>query len=241
MLTDPHTIFSSPCLSRLESLLARRANREPLAYLLGRKEFWGLELEVTPGVLVPRPDTETVVEAVLAQSHDRARKLRLLDLGVGSGCLVLALLRELPAAEGVGVDRSTTALAVARRNAERLGLSDRLELREGDWATGLAGGFDVIVSNPPYIAEDDIAALSLEASDHEPREALVAGSDGLDAYRRITGELPRLLAPAALVALEVGQGQAAAVDALLQAAGLRPLPPHRDLAGIERCVLARGD
>ena len=226
--------------ARLDALVRRRLAREPVAYLLGEKEFWSLRFEVGPAVLIPRPETETVVEAVLAQLPDRQRPLRLLDLGVGSGCLLLALLSELPRATGLGVDDSAAALAIARRNAERLGLA-RAGRASGTGAgvKRLAGQFDVIVSNPPYVAEGDWDGLQPEIRDFEPKAALVAGPDGLAAYRALAPDCARLLAPGGLCALEIGFGQGDAVAALLAAQGLTVVERCRDLAGIERCLLAR--
>jgi release factor glutamine methyltransferase len=225
--------------ARLDGLVRRRLAREPIAYLLGEKEFWSLRFEIAPAVLIPRPETETVVEAVLAQLPDRQRPLRLLDLGVGSGCLLLALLSELPRATGLGVDDSSAALAIARRNAERLGLAARAHFRHGCWGDGVAGPFDVIVSNPPYVAERDWAGLQPEIRDFEPKAALVAGPDGLAAYRALAPDCARLLAQSGLCALEIGFGQGDAVAALLAAQALKVVERCRDLAGIERCLLAR--
>jgi release factor glutamine methyltransferase len=225
--------------ARLDELVRRRLAREPLAYVLGEKEFWSLRFEVGPPVLIPRPETETLVEAVLAQLPDRDRPLRLLDLGVGSGCLLLALLSELPQATGLGVDDSAAALALARRNAERLGLAARADLRHGRWGAGLRERFDVIVSNPPYVAEGEWDHLQPEIRDFEPKAALVAGPDGLDAYRALGPDCARLLAQGGLCALEIGFGQGDAVAALLAAQGLIVAERRRDLAGIERCLIAR--
>ena len=225
--------------ARLDELVRRRLAREPLAYILGEKEFWSLRFEVGPPVLIPRPETETLVEAVLAQLTDRDRSLRLLDLGVGSGCLLLTLLSELPQATGVGVDDSAAALALARRNAERLGLAARADLRHGRWGAGLRERFDVIVSNPPYVAEGEWDYLQPEIRDFEPKAALVAGPDGLAAYRALAPHCARLLAPGGLCALEIGFGQGDAVAALLAAQRLIVAERRRDLAGIERCLIAR--
>jgi release factor glutamine methyltransferase len=225
--------------ARLDELVRRRGAREPLAYILGEKEFWSLPFQVGPAVLIPRPESETVVEAVLGQVVDRARPLRLLDLGVGSGCLLLALLSELPNATGLGIDHSGAALALARRNAERLGLMARADFRPGHWGERLKERFDVIVSNPPYVAERDWAQLQPEIRLFEPRAALVAGPDGLAAYRALAPHGARLLAPDGLCALEIGFDQGDAVAALLAAHGLIVIERRRDLAGIERCLVAR--
>lgn len=218
--------------------VGRRAAREPVARILGRREFWGLEFRVSPATLDPRPDSETLIEALLDRLPDPSAPLSLLDLGTGTGCLLLALLSELPAATGVGIDRSEEALAVARANAEALGLAARATFRQGDWAEGLDGGWQVIVSNPPYIVSAEIPDLPPEVARFDPRAALDGGVDGLAAYRRIASRLPDLLDRSGILALEIGAGQGDEVEAILAAAGLAPLGRRRDLAGIERCVLA---
>jgi release factor glutamine methyltransferase len=223
---------------RLEALVARRAAREPLAYILGEKEFWSLPLGVGPGVLVPRPDSETVVEAALALVPDRGAPLRILDLGTGSCCLLLALLSELPQATGLGVDSSEAALAAAAENARRLGLEERARLMRGDWGRGIEARFDLIVCNPPYIAEPEFSHLMPEVRDHEPPQALLAGPDGLDAYRALAPDVARLLVPDGVACLELGQGQGPAVAAIMAAAGLETLEVRPDLAGIGRCLVA---
>ena len=224
---------------RFAAMVERRERREPVAYILGRRGFWTLDLRVTPATLDPRPDSETVIEAVLAALPDRGQPLRLLDFGTGSGCLLLALLDELPQARGLGIDRSPAALAVARANANACGLAERAEFRLGDWGEGLDGAFDVIVANPPYIPSGEIDRLEPEVACFEPRGALDGGADGLDCYRRLAPDCARLLAPGGLAAFEVGHDQAAAVTALCAAAGLTPLETRRDLGGCERCVLVR--
>jgi release factor glutamine methyltransferase len=223
---------------RLSALLARRTAREPMAHILGRREFWSLDFAVTRDVLVPRPDSETLVAAALEQIADRAQHLRLLDLGVGSGCLLLALLSELPQATGVGIDCSSAALAVAERNATALGLARRARFAPGNWLDGIDGPFDVVVSNPPYIARGELAGLPPEVQ-HDPRAALDGGEDGLDAYRTIAAGLPAALAPGGFAAIEIGAGQAEFVTAILREAGLEPWLKRSDLSGATRCLLAR--
>jgi release factor glutamine methyltransferase len=231
--------LESGIVARVERLTGRRLAREPMSHILGWREFWSLRFRVTADVLTPRPDSETLVEAVLGALPDRSAELRILDLGVGSGCLMLSLLHELPRASGVGIDRSQRALAVARQNADALGLAARSDLRAGDWGEGIAEVFDVVVSNPPYVPSDDIGALDPEVSEHEPWLALDGGADGLDCYRRLVGQLGYLVQPRGIVALEVGRGQAPAVARLVRDAGFRAVSVHGDLAGIERVVLAR--
>ena len=220
----------------LAAFAARRQAREPVARILGRKEFWGLTLHLNAATLVPRPETETVVEAALAAlSHNSTR--RLADLGTGSGALLLALLSELPAAHGIGTDVAAEALRCARTNAAALGLGARASFVACDYGSALKGPFDLIVCNPPYIVHDDIASLAPEVRDFDPHAALDGGSDGLSAYRAIATDARRLLAVDGILVLELGAGQLGAVLALLTAAGLGPagLPRH-DLAGVARAL-----
>jgi release factor glutamine methyltransferase len=238
LVADRDRSLEAGAVSRFEALVARRAAREPMAYVLGEREFWSLPLSVGPGVLVPRPETETLVEAALEAFPDRTAPLRILDLGTGSGCLLLALLREYPNAVGVGVDRSAEALAHAARNARRHGLDGRALLVRGDWGRGLAGPFELIVANPPYVASGELTELAPEVARYEPRAALDGGADGLDAYRAILPDLPRLLAPAGVACLEIGAGQATALAALAEVGGFR-VAVRPDLAGIPRCLVLR--
>lgn len=223
-----------------DAAIARRAAREPVALILGEQEFWSLPFLVSRDTLIPRPDSETLVEAVLRRLPDRAAPLRLLDFGTGSGCLLLALLHELPNAWGLAVDRNPGAARMAAANARRLDLSERVGVICGDWGTSLDGIFHVILSNPPYIPDQDIDRLQPEVCRWEPRLALAGGDDGLAAYRRLAPDMARLLAPHGMAAVEVGQGQAQAVALLLEAHGLRHPELCKDLAGIDRCVIAAG-
>jgi len=228
-------------IEAIDALAARRLRHEPVARIFGRKEFWNLTLTVTPDVLVPRPETETVVEAALdAAVRDalQMEKLRILDIGTGSGALLLALLSELPNAVGTGTDISTAALAVARANAERNDLSGRCSFIACDIAVGLKGPFDLIVSNPPYVARGDIATLAPDVRDYDPALALDGGDDGLSAYRAIAAQAPGLLAPGGRLIVELGAGQEAAVRALFTKAGLAVAATYDDLAGIRRALIA---
>ena len=193
------------------TLLARRLAREPLALIVGRREFWSLEFQVSPATLVPRPDSETLIDAALAVFAGKPAPAKVLDLGTGTGCLLLALLTEFPSAFGVGLDRSPAAAALAKTNAATLGLAGRSAFLAGDWTAPLAGRFDLIVSNPPYIPSADIPLLMPEVADHEPRSALDGGADGYDAYRAIIADLNNCLTPAGVAVLELGQGQAISV------------------------------
>jgi release factor glutamine methyltransferase len=227
---------------RIENFLRRRAKtREPVSRILGQREFWSLAFHITPAVLDPRPDSETLIEAALACFPNRAEPLAILDLGTGSGCLLLAALSEFPNAVGLGVDASEKALEVARANAEQLGLTERVEFRQSDWAGAVSEAFDLVLCNPPYIADSERATLPPEVARHDPPAALFAGPDGLAAYRAILPDLPRLLAPDGLALFEIGATQAAAVAEIAQASGLDAVEVQRDLAGRDRCiVLASG-
>ncbi len=222
---------------RFRTLLDRRAAREPLAYILGHREFWSLDFAVSPATLIPRPDSETLVEAALAALPPGPR--RILDLGTGTGCLLLAVLHERPDAFGVGVDRAPAAAALAAANAAALGIGARAAFLCGDWDSALNGRFDLVLSNPPYITTSAIADLMPEVAEHEPATCLDGGADGYDAYRRIVPTLPRLLDPGGIAVLEVGIGQADTVAAMGPDAGLAATI-RCDLAGTARAiVLAR--
>ena len=226
----------------ISALATRRLRREPVSRIVGQKEFWSLPISVTPDVLVPRPETETVVEAALdfvMRSGLRLEKLRVLDIGTGSGVLLLALLNELKNAIGTGTDVSSAALDVASANAARCRLDSRCNFVVCDIATGVEGPFDLIVSNPPYIAHDEIETLAPEVRDYDPQIALDGGPDGLDAYRSIAGDAKRILAPGGRLFVELGAGQDEQVRALFTKAGLSPGIPRKDLAGIPR-VLGAG-
>lgn len=224
----------------VRALAQRRANREPMSQVLGRREFWSLDFEVTGDTLTPRPDTETLIEDVLAWAGRRqagdTRPLRILDLGTGSGCILLSLLHALDGATGLGVDCSDDALKVAMRNAERLGLAGRAAFRKGNWMDGVDERFDLVVSNPPYIPTGDIGALDPEVARFEPLVALDGGLDGLAAYRTIAAGVRGVLAPGGAVFLEVGAGQARRVARLLADAGLAEVSVRADLASLDRCV-----
>lgn len=220
----------------LNAVVNRRARREPMAYIIGSHEFWSLPFRVTPDTLVPRPDTETLVEAALDWIGKRRTGIRILDLGTGSGCLLLALLSELTEAWGVGVDASLGALRVARRNAADLGLARHAGFIQSDWASAVEGPFDIVVSNPPYIADADFADLAPEVVQFEPRSALSGGADGLAAYGAMIPQLGRLLAPGGAAFLEIGAGAGSDVTQLVRSQGFQDVEIKDDLAGISRCV-----
>lgn len=216
-----------------EALLRRRLAGEPIAYIVGSRDFWTISVRVTRDVLIPRPDTETLIEAAVDHFRGRAPG-RILDLGTGSGALLLAALSQWPQAKGLGIDISPAAVAVAQGNAERLKLDDRSHFRLGDWAEGVTGPFDLILINPPYIAR----AVQLSGDVlHEPESALFAGPEGLDDYRRLAPMLPGLLAPGGMAAIEIGYDQRASVSDLLTDQGLN-VAARRDLAGHDRCLVA---
>jgi release factor glutamine methyltransferase len=243
--TSPDQVFAYPerpltasQWADFAALAARRQAREPVSRIRGRREFWSLEFKISAATLDPRPESETLVAAVLDRIPDRAEDLTILDLGTGSGCLLLALLQELPRARGLGLDIDPAALAVARDNAESLGLGARAAFRHSDWGRELTGMWRVIVGNPPYIGNSDIDGLEPEVARYDPRPALDGGPDGLDAYRALAPEVVRLLAPGGLVALEIGIGQAVAVETVLGKAGLQCAQKVEDAGGRIRCILA---
>lgn len=238
IVTDPRRPVSAAQAAAVEVLLRRREAREPIGHILGHKGFWTLDFTVNADVLSPRPESELLVEVAM-ETLPKGWPARVLDLGVGSGAILLSVLSERPASTGIGVDASEAALAVARGNAKRLKLADRAELRQGDWADGIEGQFDLILSNPPYIPSADIDGLAPEVAKWEPRLALDGGPDGLAPYRRIIADLPRLLSPIGAFAFEVGRGQAEAVQALAEAQGLTTSTPRLDLAGIPRVVAGK--
>lgn len=236
MLINPFERAREPWLAQARAMVRRRERGEPVSRILGRREFWSLEFLISPATLDPRPDTEAVVEAALAQIEDRRAPLRVLDLGVGSGCLLLALLSELPAAAGVGMDIEAGAASTARRNAERLGLWERAVFCVGNWADTLDARFDLVVANPPYIPSGDIRWLPVEVRGFDPYMSLDGGHDGLGAYRAIAQQLPRLLTPTGTAHLELGAGQAEDIAEIMREAGLKVVAVRHDLAGIERCM-----
>lgn len=218
-------------------MIAERAQRKPIAHLLGKREFWGMNFQVTENTLDPRPDSETLIDALLERFPDRAAPLRLLDMGTGTGCLLLSLLKEFHHARGTGIDISEKALAVARRNAEQLGLDDRTEFCESNWAANLQGEFDIIISNPPYIPSGVIPTLASEVCQYEPMLALDGGQDGLDCYREIMPSIQRLLTKDGVAIFEIGAGQQNDLQEIAVANGLNIMGMKKDLSGIVRCVL----
>jgi release factor glutamine methyltransferase len=242
LIAQSDRILEAREINVISALAARRLTREPVSRILGQKEFWSIALAITPDVLVPRPETETVVEGALdfvVRGGLRMEKLRILDIGTGSGALLLALLRELPNATGIGTDISTGALKVARENAARCGLEGRCTFLVCDIASVVEGPFDLLVSNPPYIAHDEITSLAPEVKNYDPTVALDGGDDGLAAYRAIAADAKRLLAPGARMFVELGAGQEAAVRDLFTNVGLTAGTARADLAGIPR-VLGAG-
>jgi release factor glutamine methyltransferase len=240
LILQPDFVLDQTSVERLAAMAARRAAREPVSRILARREFWGLPLAISPAVLDPRPDSETVVAAAIAAfAHRRESPLRILDLGVGSGAILCALLTEFNAATGIGVDLSAAAAEQARANLAACGLAERSTILIGGWRAAVGGRFDIAVSNPPYVPSQAVDELEPEVRDHDPRLALDGGPDGLEAYRAIAPELAGLLAADGRFFLEVGAGQAQSVLALLSRHGLAGLAAHADLAGVARVVEGR--
>ncbi|MBI1206331.1 MAG: peptide chain release factor N(5)-glutamine methyltransferase [Azospirillum sp.] len=244
ILLRPEQPVAATAEARLRDLLARRAGREPVSRILGSREFWSLEFQLGPDTLDPRPDSETLIAAALDQIGDPTQPLTVLDLGTGTGCLLLAALAELPNATGIGLDISPGAVVTAAGNAERLGFSGRARFRTGDWRGGLSAAlgearFDLILSNPPYIAEGEIAGLQPEVARFDPYRALAGGIDGLAAYRQLVPQLPGRLTGFGVACLEVGAGQSGPVVAMLESVGCPAVTIRHDHAGIERCIIAR--
>ena len=223
-------------LTRFHSLLARRAANEPIALILGQREFWSLPFQVSPDTLIPRPDSETLIEAAIAAFANRAPPATILDLGTGTGCLLLALLRQFPTAWGIGVDLSPPAAALAQRNAAQLGLTERSGFIAADWTNSTSAQFDLIISNPPYVPAAEIETLMADVARYEPRRALDGGADGCDAYRAILPRLRRHLAPEGVAILELGRGQANYTSALAREAGFNG-SLRLDLARIPRAIV----
>ncbi len=243
LLARPERRLSDSEAAAVDAAVVRRARREPISRILGRREFWSLEFLLDAETLDPRPDSETLVEAVLQWVPQPDKALKLLDLGSGSGCLLLALVSELPKAKGLGVDVAPGAVAMATENARRLGFAERAAFIEGTWQgdlpmPGCGGPWDIVISNPPYIPTADIDALEPEVSAYDPALALDGGTDGLAAYRALIPRAAAVLGGDGLLALEVGEGQATAVRSLLEEGGFSGVWTVRDLSGIERCVLA---
>lgn len=242
VITEAKRVLTPDESTQLEAFANRRIAGEPIARILGRKEFWGLPFALSPETLVPRPDTETVVELALEllRESDSGRPASIADLGTGTGAILLALLSELPLATGIGTDISTEALATATANAAHLGLAPRVNFISCDYACALTGPFDLVVSNPPYVRTSDIAGLSVEVRDHDPLTALDGGPDGLAAYRILIPQAAAILAPGAALVVEAGVGQAGQIEGLMTASGLTPhAAPRIDLGGIPRAVGAR--
>jgi release factor glutamine methyltransferase len=239
---NPDRAVDEQQIVQLEGMLSRMVEHEPLSRILGRREFWGHEFALSAATLDPRPESETIVEAVLRRKSHRDAPLRLLDLGTGTGCLLLALLSEFRAATGFGIEIAEDAVRTAAGNAARLGLAERALFLVGDWAAAVSGSFDAIIANPPYIASAELSLLPYAVARYDPWPALDGGADGLASFRAIAADLPRLLALEGIFVTEVGVGQADAVARILGAHGLKADGIEKDLAGIARCVIAhRGD
>lgn len=237
---DAETALDGAALKRLDRMTRQRAaDRMPVSRILGRREFWSLDFAVSPATLDPRPESETLVETALTLIPAPNRAWRILDIGTGSGCLLLALLSERPAATGLGTDADAAAVRTAAANARTLGLSERATFQTADWTEGITEPFDLVVSNPPYVASTEIDSLAPEVVRHDPRAALDGGPDGLVAYRALALRLGPLLGAGGAAVLEIGHDQAVAVIRILSAAGLSITPPVADIAGRDRCLVCR--
>jgi len=239
LIARPERRLSVQEADALSAMAARRCAREPMAHILGVREFWSLDFEVSASVLTPRPDSETIIEAACEYISAPERQFRVLDLGTGSGCLLLALLHEYPAASGLGVDISPAAIALAQRNAEKLGLGPRADFIVGDWSASIGGRFDVVMSNPPYISTGEIEGLEPEVARYEPRGALDGGWDGLDAYRVLLPLTAQVLAPGGVVLFEMGAGQDQAIGPLARAQGFETAGLRADITGVPRVAILR--
>ncbi len=237
----PEDDIKAETVERLNEMLARRKKGEPIAYITGTREFWSLDFKVSPATLIPRPDSETLIEAVLNVTPDKNANLRILDIGTGSGCLLLALLSELPNAEGVGIDINPKTCKIASENAKDLGLAERATFIEGDWMNGIQDRFNIIISNPPYIVETEIATLEIDVKLFEPHLALSGGPDGLAAYRQIAEQSAACLLPDGILAVEFGAGQAIDIKEILKNNGHKIENVYQDIANLERCILATVD
>lgn len=236
ILNDPYRLLTTEEAVAYEAMIERRLRREPVSRIIGKKGFWKILLNVTPDVLSPRPDTESLLDVILP-AFPEGRRFQMIDLGTGSGAILLAVLAERPAGSGVGTDISFEALAVARDNAAALGLAGRATFLRTEWATGFGdASFDVVASNPPYIPSGDIETLDPEVRDHDPRLALDGGPDGLEAYRQLAPEIARILKPGGVFAVEIGWDQGPAVKALFEAAGLEGVKVVKDLGDRDRVV-----
>jgi release factor glutamine methyltransferase len=237
VLGYPDRLLAPDAEPRLREITGRRAAREPVSRIVGKREFWSLELALSPDTLDPRPDSETLVAAALGRLANRRAPLRIVDFGTGTGCLLLALLMELPRAVGFGLDNCPGAAAVARQNAASMSLEKRTFFAVGWWGAALRGTFDVAVANPPYIATGAIPGLAPEVARHDPLRALDGGPDGLKAHRELAPELQRLLSPSGFACVELGVGQAADAARIYAEAGLDEVARHCDLKGVERCLV----
>lgn len=236
MFRDPGMALEPAAAARFDAMVRRRAAREPVSRILGRREFRSLDFALGPDTLDPRPDSETLVEAALDAMAGRTAAPRILDIGTGTGCLLLSLLHEMPDASGVGTDVAPGACAVARDNARRLGLGDRAAFVVCEWAGAVGGRFDLVVSNPPYVAAGEFAGLSPEVAAHDPRRALDGGADGLDAYRAIAAGLARVLAPRGVAVVEIGHRQAGTVNEIFRNCGYLLSDSRKDFGGRPRCL-----
>jgi release factor glutamine methyltransferase len=237
LMGRPLASMTQAQMDHYKSLLEKRSQRQPVAQLIGKREFWGMDFRVTGDTLDPRPDSETLIEAVLAARPDRNAPIKILDLGTGTGCLILTLLKEYKNAVAVAVDRCAQALEVARGNAQALELEGRVQFVESNWCEKVQGVFDVVISNPPYIPSADIAGLETEVKKFEPMGALDGGVDGMDAYRAILSQIKKVLSPGGIAAFEIGFGQQQSLESLAKGAGMQLVSHRKDLSGVVRTLI----
>lgn len=239
LIKEPEKSVPNEVVVQFREMLARRINHEPIAYIVGKKEFYGRDFEVTSATLIPRPDSEVLIDAILKHLPKEEKiPIRVIDLGTGSGCLLLTILAEIEGSSGVGVDISPEAILVAQKNAQKLGLAKRVEFRINDWRTDeIRDGFDVVISNPPYIKKNDISGLHPNVYYYEPHTALDGGLDGLECYRQLARVIAQILKPSGMVFLECGLGQHQDVVEIFNQQKFKLVSFEKDLAGINRCII----
>ena len=239
LMAHPEAKVSQEIAGKFEQKAKELESKKPLSRILGHREFWGMDFDLSSETLDPRPDSEILIESILKHCPRKYDDLRILDLGTGTGCLIISLLKEYSNASGVAVDQSNQALRTAQKNAETHKVMKRLKTHCGDWFKDIEDTFDIIISNPPYITDQDYESLDISVKDHDPKKALIAGSRGLDCYEKIIKEAPLFLKEGGLLVLEIGQGQGLEIEKLLKTAGLEKFSIYQDLASIDRCFVAQ--
>ncbi|MDC0348958.1 peptide chain release factor N(5)-glutamine methyltransferase [Alphaproteobacteria bacterium] len=239
LMAYPETKVPQEIVEKFQQKAKELENKKPLSRILGYREFWGMNFDLSSETLDPRSDSEILIEATLKHCPRKYDGLNILDLGTGTGCLIISLLKEYPNALGVAIDQSNQALKTAQKNAETHNVMTRLKVHSGDWFKGIKDTFDIIISNPPYITDQDYESLDISVKDHDPKRALIAGLNGLDCYKKIIKEAPFFLKEGGGLVLEIGQGQGLEIEKLLKIAGLEKFSIYQDLASIDRCFVAQ--